>query len=71
MPTGVKLPSRNFAPSEPISALPLPDALSRLRRSNAHLALVTGDGGRVVAIVPLENLVEDLMGTVRDGTHRV
>jgi CBS domain containing-hemolysin-like protein len=52
-------------------ALPLPDALSRLRRSNAHLALVTGDGGRVVAIVPLENLVEDLMGTVRDGTHRV
>jgi magnesium and cobalt exporter, CNNM family len=55
--------------------LPLPDALSRLRRSNAHLALVTaGDGGPaapVVAMVALEDLVEDLVGTVRDGTHRV
>jgi CBS domain containing-hemolysin-like protein len=55
--------------------LPLPDALSRLRRSNAHLALVTrpdatGDGP-VVAMVALEDLVEDLVGTVRDGTHRV
>jgi len=55
--------------------LPLPDALSRLRRSNAHLALVTqGEGGPtvpVVAMVALEDLVEDLVGTVRDGTHRV
>jgi CBS domain containing-hemolysin-like protein len=55
--------------------LPLPDALSRLRRSNAHLALVTRpDGasdGPVVAMVALEDLVEDLVGTVRDGTHRV
>lgn len=57
------------------AALPLPDALSRLRRSNSHLALVTsadGDAtGPVVAMVALEDLVEDLVGTVRDGTHRV
>ena len=46
-------------------------ALSRLRRNNAHLALVTGRDGSVVAIVALEDLVEDLVGTVRDGTHRV
>ncbi|MGB3481984.1 MAG: hemolysin family protein [Mycobacterium sp.] len=55
--------------------LPLPDALSRLRRTNSHLALVTmGEGGPtapVVAMVALEDLVEDLVGTVRDGTHRV
>ena len=51
--------------------LPLPDALSRLRRSNSHLALVTGAEGFVVAMVALEDLVEDLVGTVRDGTHRV
>jgi len=50
--------------------LPLPDALSRLRRDNSHLALVVTDG-RVTAMVALEDLVEDLVGTVRDGTHRV
>ena len=51
--------------------LPLPDALSRLRRSNSHLALVTDARGDVVAMVALEDLFEDLVGTVRDGTHRV
>ena len=52
-------------------ALPLPDALSRLRRTNSHLALVTDADSSVVAMVALEDLVEDLVGTVRDGTHRV
>ncbi len=51
-------------------SLPLPDALSRMRRSNSHLALVTADDGSVVAMVALEDLVEDLVGTMRDGTHR-
>jgi CBS domain containing-hemolysin-like protein len=55
-------------PELPVS-LPLPDALSRLRRDNSHLALVTSDGV-VTAMVALEDLVEDLVGTVRDGTHR-
>ncbi|KUI20838.1 hypothetical protein AU193_06825 [Mycobacterium sp. GA-1285] len=53
------------------SSLPLPDALSRLRRTNSHLALVTASDGSVEAMVALEDLVEDLVGTVRDGTHRV
>ena len=60
------------------ATLPLPDALSHLRRSNSHLALVTGPPAgpgsaaeQVVAMVALEDLVEDLVGTVRDGTHRV
>lgn len=72
------------------ATMPLPDALSRMRRSNSHLALVvsreehahggrdgTGDGpdelssGTVTAMVALEDLVEDLVGTVRDGTHRI
>ena len=51
--------------------LPLPNALSGLRRSNSHLALVTNAHGDVVAMVALEDLFEDLVGTVRDGTHRV
>ena len=52
-------------------AMSLPDALSRLRRNNSHLALVTGNDGQVAGMVALEDLVEDLVGTVRDGTHRV
>lgn len=48
----------------------LPDALSRLRQDKSHLALVTDADGAVCAMVTLEDLVEDLVGTVRDGTHR-
>ncbi|HEU0192465.1 MAG TPA: hemolysin family protein [Mycobacterium sp.] len=55
-------------------ALPLPEALSRLRRSNSHLALVTAPGGGpdspVVAMVALQDLVQEMVGAVRDGTHR-
>lgn len=50
--------------------MPLPDALSRLRRDNSHLAMVTRADGSVCAMVALEDLVEDLVGTVRDGMHR-
>jgi len=53
------------------ASMSLPDALSRLRRDNAHLALLTAPDGSVSAMVALEDLVEDLVGTVRDGTHRV
>jgi len=53
------------------ASTPLPDALSRMRRSNSHLALVTGPDDTVTAMVALEDLVEDLVGTVRDGTHRI
>jgi magnesium and cobalt exporter, CNNM family len=51
-------------------SLPLADALSRMRRSNSHLALVTDDNvaaGGVVAMVAMEDLVEDLVGAMRDA----
>jgi CBS domain containing-hemolysin-like protein len=48
-------------------ALPLADALSRMRRSNSHLALVTDESGGVVAMVAMEDLVEDLVGTMREA----
>jgi CBS domain containing-hemolysin-like protein len=51
-------------------SLTVPEALSRMRRSNSHLALVTGQDGAVVAMVALEDLVRDLVGVVRDGTQR-
>ncbi|OBK10354.1 hemolysin family protein [Mycobacterium asiaticum] len=52
-------------------SLNLPDALSRMRRSNSHLALVTAEDGtapgEIVALVALEDLVEDLVGSMRDS----
>ncbi len=53
------------------ASMPLPEALSRMRHRNSHLALVTGDDGGVVAMVALEDLVQDLFGAVRDETQRV
>ena len=52
------------------ATMPLPEALSQLRSNNSHLALLTGEDGDVCGMVALEDLVEDLVGTVRDGTHR-
>jgi CBS domain containing-hemolysin-like protein len=52
-------------------SLPLADALTRMRRGNSHLALVTdavGDTAQVVGMVAMEDLVEDLVGAMRDGT---
>jgi CBS domain containing-hemolysin-like protein len=51
--------------------LSVPEALSRMRRSKSHLALVTGQDGVAVAMVALEDLVRDLVGAVHDGTQRV
>ncbi|OMC07721.1 hemolysin family protein [Mycobacterium sp. SP-6446] len=50
------------------TSLPLADALSRMRRSNSHLALVTSGSGDVVAMVAMEDLVEDLVGSMRDAS---
>jgi CBS domain containing-hemolysin-like protein len=52
-------------------SLPLADALSRMRRSNSHLALVTDQdatgGGAVVGMVAMEDLVEDLVGALHEA----
>ncbi|MGE2817864.1 hemolysin family protein [Mycobacterium heidelbergense] len=50
------------------TSLPLADALSRMRRSNSHLALVTNGSGDVIAMVAMEDLVEDLVGSMRDAS---
>ena len=65
----------DVATVRPLPQLPqtlsVPEALSRMRRSKSHLALVTGQDGVVVAMVALEDLVRDLVGAVHDGTQRV
>jgi CBS domain containing-hemolysin-like protein len=52
------------------AAMPLPDALSQLRQDNSHLALLTAEDGVVCAMVALEDLVDDLVGAVRERLHR-
>ena len=50
---------------------PLDEALTRFRRASSHLGRVVDATGATVGIVALEDLVEEFVGTVRDGTHRV
>ncbi|UQX09868.1 hemolysin family protein [Candidatus Mycobacterium methanotrophicum] len=52
-------------------SLSVPEALSRMRRSKSHLALVSAQDGAVAGMVALEDLVRDLVGAVRDGMQRV
>ncbi|MFC6012280.1 hemolysin family protein [Nocardia lasii] len=49
---------------------PLYEALARLRRTSSHLGRVVDSRGNTVGVVALEDLVEEFVGTVRDGTHR-
>ncbi|MEU5051571.1 hemolysin family protein [Streptomyces sp. NPDC021096] len=50
--------------------LPLDDALTVMRRAAAHLAAVTDASGRVLGLVALEDVLEKLVGEVRDPAHR-
>jgi len=50
--------------------LPLDDALTAMRRAATHLATVTGADGRVLGLVAMEDVLEMLVGQVRDPAHR-
>lgn len=51
--------------------LPLDDALTVMRRAATHLAQVTDGAGRVLGLVAMEDVLELLVGEVRDPAHRV
>ena len=55
-------------PRVPVDAS-LDDAVAALRRSQSHLAQAVSADGVVRGLVALEDLVEEYVGTVRDGTH--
>ncbi|MBA2946202.1 hemolysin family protein [Streptomyces himalayensis] len=50
--------------------LPLDDALTLMRRAATHLAQVADASGRVLGLVALEDVLELLVGEVRDPAHR-
>lgn len=50
--------------------LPLDDALTVMRRAATHLAQVADASGRVLGLVALEDVLEKLVGEVRDPAHR-
>jgi CBS domain containing-hemolysin-like protein len=52
------------------SELPLDDALTVMRRAATHLAQVVDASGKVLGLVALEDVLELLVGEVRDPAHR-
>lgn len=58
---------RPFAPVG-VSDL-LHDALTQLQARGAHMALVVDDAGSVVGVATLEDVIEELVGEIRDAAH--
>lgn len=49
---------------------PLEDVLRAMRRARSHVALVRGPDGRTLGIVTLEDVLEALVGDIRDESDR-
>jgi CBS domain containing-hemolysin-like protein len=44
-------------------------ALQLLQEKGAHMARVVDDTGRVVGVATLEDVLEELVGEIRDAAH--
>lgn len=65
------VPQQVWRPMTTLRAeLPLDDALAVMRRAATHLAQVADASGRVLGLVALEDVLEMLVGEVRDPAHR-
>jgi len=58
---------RPFAPVT--SDAPLHDALETLQRRGAHMARVVDLAGVTLGLATLEDVIEELVGEIRDGSH--
>jgi CBS domain containing-hemolysin-like protein len=57
-------------PFAPVTAEePLHDALETLQRRGAHMARVVDDEGVTLGLVTLEDVIEELVGEIRDAAH--
>jgi putative hemolysin len=63
---GILRPIPNLSDSVPISA-----ALERLIREHTHIALVRDDHHRVIGMITLEDIIEELMGEIEDEFDRL
>jgi CBS domain containing-hemolysin-like protein len=52
------------------ASMELEDALASMKRVHAHLARVFNRGGKVVGVIFLEDILEELVGEVQDATKR-
>ena len=50
---------------------PLEDALATMRRSGVHVARAFDEHGATSGVVFLEDIIEELVGEVRDATRRL
>jgi len=65
------VPQRLWRPMITLRAdLPLDDALTAMRRAATHLAAVADADGEVRGLVAMEDVLEMLVGEVRDPAHR-
>ncbi|NEB78558.1 HlyC/CorC family transporter [Streptomyces sp. SID14478] len=65
------VPQQIWRPMTTLRAeLPLDDALTVMRRAATHLAQVADATGRVLGLVALEDVLQLLVGEVRDPAHR-
>jgi CBS domain containing-hemolysin-like protein len=51
-------------------ATSLDDALLAMQQSRVHVAVVTDEEGRTAGIVTLEDVIEALVGDIRDESDR-
>jgi CBS domain containing-hemolysin-like protein len=69
VPATVVPPDKTRALTELRADARLDEALSAMRKEGSHLARALSPAGQAVGVVALEDLVEEYVGTVRDGTH--
>ncbi|WP_420169323.1 hemolysin family protein [Streptomyces violaceoruber] len=66
------VPQQLWRPMTTVRAeLPLDDALTVMRRAATHLAQVADASGRTLGLAAMEDVLETLVGEVRDPAHRV
>ena len=44
-------------------------AMRNMRRTSSHIAAVVDANGQIIGMITLEDIIEELVGTVRDWTH--
>ena len=67
---GRQIESRWIRPLAPVKASDqLHDALEILQRRGAHMAAVSDDEGSFLGLATLEDVIEELVGEIRDAAH--